>query len=179
MISPPSKTDIFPGRLPPLRQQWARLSGSTQILVIAVPSVVTVVLLIINVTAGVSVGVMLIGVAAVSAVFVKNRTDRHNAAVDSGEIAVPDGAGLRPARVDDLPAGIRAGMGHWGVGESAIGQVWRFEGGWLITNRNPRDVALVAGDDGGWARYDPLRVPDVWAVSEYLAGRGREHEVRP
>jgi hypothetical protein len=35
-------------------------------------------------------------------------------------------------------------------------------------------VAVVLGDDGRHAYFDPRRVDDFRAASEYRAGRGRE-----
>lgn len=174
MISPPTKSDLIGEPMPSVREQWGRTPIRTRTVVVAVPVLVVLVVLAVNATAAASLAVLLFGAALVTAVFVKNRSDRYNAAIGSGEIRPLFDHNLRPAGADDLPADVRAGLGYWGVGPDQFGRVARFDGGWLVTNRNPRDVAVVAGDDGGWARFDPRRVPDAWAASEYLAGRGRE-----
>ena len=124
--------------------------------------------------------VLVVGVWAATAVYVKNRTDRHNAAVDRGEIrsrrrsSPRAGAGRRRSRprcVDRL--------GELGYPADDIGQVTRFDGGCIVKRRNRRDVSVVVGDDGGVAYFDPRWVDDLRAASEYRAGRGREPTALP
>jgi hypothetical protein len=151
-----------------------RLSRLTRRLLVGVPVLLVAVLLLVNLTVGVTAGVLLVGVAAATATFVKNRTDRHNAAVDRGEIRVPPDPGLRPADVGELPPGLLPGLARFEIPAADIARVTRFEGGWLVRPRQADETAVVAGDDGGWARYDPRLVTDLWAATEYRAGRGRE-----
>jgi hypothetical protein len=174
MIAPPRKGEPFPGPVPPLRVQWARTSPVFRVAVIAGPLVVVVILLLLNVTAGVTAAVLVIGVAAASVMFVKNRSDRHNAAIDRGEVPVPGDPHLRPASPDELPPPLVDALSGRGFSPDQVGRVVRFDGGWLVHPRGPRQVAVVAGDDGGWARYEPRRVTDLWAAMEYEAGRGLE-----
>ena len=75
---------------------------------------------------------------------------------------------------DQLPADLLDRIGEFGRDRTGIGRVTRFDDGWIVRQRNPRDVAVVLGDDGGWARFDPRTVTDLWAVAEYRAGRGRD-----
>lgn len=138
------------------------------------PLAVVAVALALDLRAGVTLAVLWIGIAAATAVYVKNRTDRHNAAVDRGEVrALPD-PHFRPARPEDVPARLLRGVDGLDGDLSLVGRVVAFDGGWIIRRPNPRDVAVVVGEDGGWARFDPRRVTDLWAVGEYLAGRGRD-----
>lgn len=174
MISPPRSGDIYPGRLPPVREQWARLTPATRTVSLVVPLVVIVVVLAVDVRAGVTVAVFVLGIVAATAMYVKNRTDRHNAAVDRGEIRVIPDPHFRPAGTDDIPPGLLGRIDGMDDDPRGVGRVVRFDGGWILRRRNPRDVALVIGDDGGWARFDPRTVTDLWAVGEYLAGRGRD-----
>jgi hypothetical protein len=132
------------------------------------------IVLLLNVTAGITAAVLVVGVAAASVMFVKNRSDRRNAAIDSGEIPLARDPHLRPASVDDLPDLVVDALSARGLSRDRMGEVIGFEGGWLVRRRSPRELAVVAGDDGGWAQYEPRRVTDQWAAMEYLAGRGLE-----
>lgn len=163
---------MYPGRLPPVGVQWARLSGTARAATVAVPLLVIGLAFAAGARVGAVIAVMVVGAAAASAVYVKNRTDRHNAAVDRGEITVVADPGFAPATAADLPAGRLHSVGGFDTGD--VGRVVRFDGGWIVGHRNPRDVAVVLGDDGGWARFDPRVVTDLWAVAEYRAGRGRD-----
>lgn len=174
MISPPRRGDLYPGRLPPLREQWARLAPATRAATVAGPLVVIGIALAIDLRAGATVAVFVLGLVAATAVYVKNRTDRHNAAVDRGEIRVIDDPHFRPAGPEDIPPGALGRIDGMDDDPRGVGRVLRFDGGWIVRRRNPRDVALVIGDDGGWARFDPRSVTDLWAAGEYLAGRGRD-----
>lgn len=138
------------------------------------PLVVAGVVAAVDVRAGITIAVLLAGLVAATAVYIKNRTDRHNAAVDRGEIRVIPDPKFRAASIDELPAAVRARAEEYMGAAGLVGRVVRFDGGWMVRNRNPRDVALVLGDDGGWARFDPRTVTDLWAVGEYLSGRGRD-----
>lgn len=75
------------GRLPPVHEQWRRLRPAVRVGIVVPPLVVTVLLLIVDLTVGIAVGVMVAGAAAATAVYAKNRTDRFNAALDRGEDA--------------------------------------------------------------------------------------------
>lgn len=165
---------MYPGRLPPVREQWARLAQPVQVATVVAPLVVIGLAFAIDVRAGATIAVLLVGMAAATVVYVKNRTDRHNAAVDRGEVRVIPDPGFRAVDADQLPADLVGRLGDFGRNRSDIGQVTRFDDGWIVRQRNPRDVAVVLGDDGGWARFDPRTVTDLWAVGEYRAGRGRD-----
>ena len=174
MISPPRRGDLYPGLLPPVREQWRRLTPPARTATVAIPVVVTALVALIDVRAGATIGVLLAGLAAATAVYVKNRTDRHNAAVERGEIDTVADPGFRTGYADDIPAELLSRADDVGRDPDQIGRVVRFDGGWIVGRRNPRDVAVVIGDDGGWARFDPRTVTDLWAVGEYKAGRGRD-----
>ena len=174
MISPPRKGELYPGRLPGARGQWARLSPAARTASVAVPMIIIALVLAVDLRAGVTVAVLLLGVAAASAIYVKNRTDRHNQAVERGEIPVVPDPHFRPAEVGDVPGEWLRKADQIGTEPDGIGRVVRFDDGWIVGRRNPRDVAVVIGDDGGWARFDPRTVTDLWAVAEYRAGRGRD-----
>jgi hypothetical protein len=77
---PARRTDPL-APLPPLREQWLALSPVVRGLVIGAPLVLAALICVFDVAAGLTVGVFLIGCELVSAVFVKNRTDRQNAAL--------------------------------------------------------------------------------------------------
>lgn len=144
-------------------------------MLVVLPLAVIALLLAASVTAGVAVAVLLVGAAAATATYAKNRTDRHNAAVDRGEITVPPDPHLRKAAVEDLDEGTAGRLAGLGYAPPTLGRVLRFDGGWLVEKRG-RELALVAGDDGGIAFYDPRWVPGIRAATEYRAGRGREPE---
>jgi hypothetical protein len=138
-----------------------------------VPLVIALLILLANVKAGLTLLVLFAGVEAASAVFVKNRTDRHNAAIERGEIPrVPD-PNFRSVDAIQLPADVSARISRLGFPADDIGAVLRFDGGWLVKHRNPY-VGVVAGDDGEVALFDPRRVTDLWAATEYVSGRGHE-----
>jgi hypothetical protein len=174
VISPPDPGDLYPGLLPPVRRQWLAWPLAARVGSVVAPLVVLVIITLLDVRAGVTIAVLVVGMAAASVVYVKNRTDRHNAAVDRGEIrALPD-PHFRLVAAGDLPTDLidrTAALGHQ---RDDLGRVLRYDGGWVVRQRNPRDVAVVLGDDGGWARFDPRTMSDLWAVGEYTAGRGRD-----
>ncbi|HWE55762.1 MAG TPA: hypothetical protein VG435_09625 [Acidimicrobiales bacterium] len=174
MISPPRRDDLYPGRLPPVRAQWQAWAPGARAASIVAPLLLVAIVFAVDIRAGATVAVLVVGMALASAVYVKNRTDRHNAAVDRGEIRVLPDPGFRPAAVADLPADVIRRLTDLGHGPEDLGRVVAFDGGWIARQRNPRDVAVVLGDDGGWARFDPRTVTDLWAVGEYTAGRGRD-----
>jgi hypothetical protein len=175
VIAPPRKGEPYPGPIPPVRDQWRRLRVHTRTALVVVPVVIVLVILVVNVTAGVTFAVLAIGAAAATVTYVKNRTDRHNAALERGEIrSVPD-CHLRQVAGADIPADVLARLAALGYPADSLGPVSRFDGGWLARRRD-RGVATVIGDDGGRALFDPRQVPDLWAAHEYLAGRGREPE---
>ena len=174
MIEPLRKGQPYPGRRPSVPEQWRELPMPARLALPLVPAAFVALLLALNPAAGVAAGVLALGAAAATATYVKNRADRHNAAIDRGELRVPDDPHL--TRVDpstlDRPAQER--LAAVGYTAEDLGQVKRFDGGWIAKRRNPRDIAVVVGDDGGVAYFDPRWVPDVHAANEYLAGRGRE-----
>lgn len=174
MIAPPRQGQAYPGRLPPVRDQWARLSPATKVAAIVGPVIVVLAIAAVNAAAAVTIGVLIIGMEVATAVYVKNRTDRHNGAVDRGEIRVVDDPHFIDLDRSQLPAAVAGKLLLDALEPADVGRVRRFDGGWIVGRRNPRDVAVIVGDDGGWARFDPRRVTDLWAVAEYRAGRGRE-----
>jgi hypothetical protein len=115
-----------------------------------------------------------LGAAAATATYVKNRTDRHNAAVDSGEIRVPPDPHLREVQPSAIEPAVQERLRDLGYPVPQIGRVRRFDGGWLVERRSRSELGVVVGDDGGLAFYDPRWVPDIRAATEYVAGRGRE-----
>jgi hypothetical protein len=157
-----------------VRVQWAELPLTARLVVTWVPAAIVVLLVALNPAAGVAAAVLVLGAAAATVTYVKNRTDRHNAAIDRGELQVPDDPHLvrvDPSALDGATGGRLAELGY---APGDIGQVKRFDGGWIAKRRNVRDIAVVIGDDGGVAYFDPRWVPDVHAANEYLAGRGLE-----
>jgi hypothetical protein len=107
-------------------------------------------------------------------VYIKNRTDRHNAAVERGEIRIVADPHLQPHPVDGLDVPAMDRLRRLGYPPNDIGQVTSFDGGVIVKRRNRKDVSVVLGDDGGVAYFDPRWVDDLRAASEYRAGRGRE-----
>ena len=173
MIEPLRKGDPYPGRRPPLLEQWSELPVPTRWAVTAGPVLAVVVVLVLNLAAGAAAAVLVLGAAAATVVYVKNRTDRHNAAIDRGELVVPDDPHIRRSDPSELDANTLVMLDRVGYGGD-IGTVKRFDGGWIVRRRSPRDIAVVIGSDGGVAFFDPRWVPDLVAATEYLAGRGRE-----
>lgn len=174
MISPPRRDGLYPGRLPSVRAQWSNLTAPTRAATVVVPLALIGVGSAFGARAGVTAAVFVVGMVVATVVYVKNRTDRHNAAVDSGEVRVIPDPGFRGVDAGELPAELLGRLEDFGRDRRHIGRVTRFDGGWIVRQRNPRDVAVVLGDDGGWARFDPRVVTDLWAVAEYRAGRGRD-----
>ncbi|HET6966427.1 MAG TPA: hypothetical protein VFH58_16765 [Acidimicrobiales bacterium] len=160
--------------MPTVRVQWANLSPGPKAASLLVPLMVILAALGVDLRAGATMAVFVLGILAATVVYVKNRTDRHNAAVERGEIPAMADPHFRPAGHDELPPGALERIDGMVDDPRGVGRVARFDGGWIVRRRNPRDVALVIGDDGGWARFDPRTVTDLWAVREYLAGRGRD-----
>jgi hypothetical protein len=142
--------------------------------IVLIPLVFIAAVLAADVAVGAVVGVMIVGVGAASAAYLKNRTDRHNAAVDRGEIPVVADPHLQPVAAVVLDAPVLERLNLLGFPRADIGEVTRFDGGWLVKRRNRRDVSVVVGDDGDHAYFDPRWVDDLRAASEYRAGRGRE-----
>jgi hypothetical protein len=138
------------------------------------PLLLLVILFAASVQLGAVAAVMVVGVWAATAVYVKNRTDRHNAAVDRGEIRIVADPHIvaMPRETLDVPVAER--LARLGYPSDDIGQVTKFDGGYIVKRRNRSDVSVVVGDDGGVAYFDPRWVDDLRAASEYRAGRGRE-----
>jgi hypothetical protein len=155
-----------------LREQWLGLGLAWRVALVAVPVAVAIAAFAVGTRVGVAAAVLLGGAGVVSIVYVKNRTDRHNAAVERGEIGLP-GCGFQWAALDDLPAATRARLVGLGMDlqDGRRVRVARFAGGWLAWEAR---AGLVLGDDGGWARFDPRVAPAEWAACEYLAGRGHD-----
>jgi len=174
VIEPLRKGDPYPGRRPPVSQQWLALSVGTRVALVGVPLVLLAALIAASRPAGVAAAVLVVGVAAATITYVKNRTDRHNAAIDRGELTVPADPHITRVDPSTLDNALIERLGQAGLQRDDIGSVSRFDGGWIVRRRNPRDVASVLGDDGGLAFFDPRWVPDLHAATEYLAGRGRE-----
>ena len=173
MIEPLRKGDPYPGRRPPVREQWGELPAPTRRAVTIGPVVALAVVLVLNLAAGAALAVLVVGAAAATVVYVKNRTDRHNAAIDRGELVVPDDPHIRRSERSALDSGTLAVLDRLGY-DADLGTVKLFDGGWIVRKRNPRDIAVVVGSDGGVAFFDPRWVPDLVAATEFLAGRGRE-----
>ncbi|MGH9055044.1 MAG: hypothetical protein ACRDYY_04145 [Acidimicrobiales bacterium] len=176
MIDPPRRDQPYPGRLPPVWQQWTRLDFALRVAIVGVPCVVIALLFAASIPAGVAAAVVLGGMGAATGIYVMNRTDRHNAAVERGEIAVVDDPHFEPTTLFELDPSVALRLEQLGYPAHDVGRVVHFDGGWLVQRRNRADVSVVVGEDGGWAFYDPRRVTALWAASEYLAGRGRESE---
>ena len=174
MIEPLAKGEVYPARLPPVRAQWRRVQPGTRLAIAGVPLLVVAALLAADLTVGVVAAVMVVGVGLATVVYVKNRTDRHNAAVDRGEVRVVEDPHLRSVRQTELPRTAMDRLAGLGYPAGEIGEITAFEGGWIVKRRNGRDVAVVIGDDGGCAYFDPRWVDDLRAAAEYRAGRGRE-----
>lgn len=174
MIEPLRKGEPYPGRRPSVPEQWRELPMPARLALCLVPAALVVLLLALNPAAGVAAGVFALGAAAATATYVKNRTDRHNAAIDRGELIVPDDPHLTRVDPSTLDRPSQERLSAIGYPAADLGQVKRFDGGWIAKRRNLRDIAVVVGDDGGIAYFDPRWVPDVHAANEYLAGRGRE-----
>lgn len=174
MIRPPTRDEPYPGRLPPVRQQWRRLAPTLRLLTVGIPIVFLAVIALFSPLAAATIAILVVGLAAATVVYVKNRTDRHNAAIDRGEITVVDDPDFRPEPAHDLPEAVVRRLARYGFDAGDIGRVLRWDAGWIVGRSNPRDVAAVVGDDGGLAQFDPRTTSDLWAVREYRAGRGRE-----
>ena len=174
MIEPLPKGEPYPGRLPPLRVQWRRVSRRAQVAIVGLPVLLVLIFVAADSALGAVVGVMVAGVGVASVVYVKNRTDRHNAAVDRGEIRVAADPHLRRESLAALDQTVRDRLVGLGFPPDDTGQVTGFDGGWIVKRRNGRDVSVVVGDDGGFAYFDPRWVDDLRAATEYRAGRGRE-----
>ena len=154
--------------------QWRRLALATRLVVILVPAAIVGVLFALNVAAGVAGAVLAAGAGMATATYVKNRSDRHNAAVDRGEIRVPPDPHLTAVQPSSMEPRLRERLEQLGYPAGQLGRVQRFDGGWVVERRQRAELAVVVGDDGGIAYYDPRWVPDIRAATEYLAGRGRE-----
>lgn len=88
--------DDAPTPLPPVREQWRRLSSYAKLAAVAVPLAVVGVVMAIDLRAGVTVAVLFAGMGAASVVYVKNRTDRVNAAMAEEQRERSLGRGLHP-----------------------------------------------------------------------------------
>jgi hypothetical protein len=142
--------------------------------IVGIPVVLVVLLLAADVTIGLAVAVMVFGVGAATAVYIKNRTDRHNAAVDRGEIPTVADPHLVPLTRAALDPAVLERLATLDYPEHDIGEVIHFDAGWIVKRRNRRDVAVVVGEDGGHAYFDPRWVDNLRAATEYRAGRGRD-----
>jgi|HubBroStandDraft_1064217.scaffolds.fasta_scaffold288638_1 hypothetical protein len=174
MIEPLAKDEPYPGRLPPLRRQWRRVRPRVRYAVVGIPAVIVAILFAVDVTIGVVALVLAAGVWAATGVYVKNRTDRHNAAVDRGEIRVPADPHLRRVPAASLAEAVQQRLLRLGYPVAEVGEVDRFDLGWIVKRRDRRAVGVVVGDDGEFARFDPTRVDELRAATEYRAGRGRD-----
>jgi len=174
VIDPLPKGEPYPGRLPPLRVQWGRVRPAVRAAVVLGPIVLLIILFVAGVEVGTVAAVMVVGVWAATAVYVKNRTDRHNAAVDRGEIRTVADPHLAAVPRDRLDAAVLDRLVELEYPRGDIGAVTRFDGGWIVKRRNRTEVSVVLGDDGGVAYFDARWVDDLRAASEYRAGRGRE-----
>ena len=174
MIQPLRKGDPYPGRIPPVRVQWSRLNPAARLIIVVFPTAIVGGLFAASVAAGVAAAVLAVGVALATATYVKNRTDRHNAAVERGEIRVPPDPHLTRVEPSSMKPELLQRLEGLGYPAGQLSRVQRFDGGWLVERRQRTELGMVFGDDGGIAYYDPRCAPDIWAATEYLAGRGRE-----
>lgn len=174
MIEPLRKGEPYPGRLPPVPDQWARLPLPARAALVGVPAAVVALLLAVSRPAGVAAAVLAAGAGGATVTYVKNRTDRHNSAIDRGEIVVPPDPHIRRVPLETLEPVVLERLAVLGYPLGELARVQRFDGGWLVRPRRGRELCVVVGDDGGVAYYDPRWVPDLRAATEYLAGRGRE-----
>jgi hypothetical protein len=158
-----------------VRTQWQHLSLWLRVVLIVVPVVIVAGVFLFDVAAGLTALVFVAGAVAATVVYAKNRTDRHNAAVDRGDIKVAADPHFRTAHPEELSPDEWERLARLDFDRGDVGRIQRFDGGWLVRRRNPRDVAAVIGDDGELARFDPRAVSDLWAATEYLAGRGHEY----
>lgn len=69
--------------MPGVWAQWKGLPLAARIPLVVVPLAVVVVALVLSPVAGAAIAVFVVGVAAATVVFVKNRSDRINAALDA------------------------------------------------------------------------------------------------
>jgi hypothetical protein len=109
---------------------------------------------------GAVIDVFLLGVAGATIVYVKNRTDRHNAAVERGDIVA-----VQLERTLEIRPDVGERLLALGIAEPEV--IYRFDGGWVVSGT----TGVVLGEDGGYAFFDPVRVSAAWAASEYLSGR--------
>lgn len=176
MIDPPTRGEPAPGRIPPLRDQVRALPGPAKAALV-LPLVVAAIVLAFDLRVGVAVAVLAVGAELATAVYAKNRTDRHNAAVDRGEIPADPGVELVALRARDLLSEapvLAARLDELEYPLADVRAAWRFEGGWVARRRSRVELGVVVGDDGGHAFFDPRRVTPMRAAAEYGAGRGRE-----
>jgi hypothetical protein len=171
-IAPPPRGEPYPGRLPAVSARWKRQSPAAKAAIVVPPVVVVAIALALDLTFGVVVAVLVAGSAAATVTYLKNRTDRHNAAVDRGEIPVVADPHFAP--VSGLDGGLARELERIGYPTVGLGAVVRFDGGWLVRRRSRTELAVVIGDDGGHAYFDSRAVSDLRAATEYLAGRGRD-----
>jgi hypothetical protein len=174
VIEPLRKGEPYPARLPGVLERWRRLGPYTRLAIVGVPVVLVALTLAADVAVGVVAAVMIFGVGAATAVYIKNRTDRHNAAIDRGEIRTVADPHLMPLTRTALHPPVLARLAALDYPEHDIGEVIRFDGGWIVKRRNRRDVAVVVGEDEGHAYFDPRWVDNLRAATEYRAGRGRD-----
>jgi hypothetical protein len=174
MIEPLARGEPYPSRLPPVRTQWLRMRRGVRYAVVGVPVAFIALFFAINPDIGLVALVLFGGAGVASVVYVKNRTDRHNAAIDRGEIRVVADPHLRPVAVASLGPDVLGRLAALGFPAADLGEVTHFEGGWIAKRRDRHALGVVVGDDGEFARFDPTCVDDLRAASEYRAGRGRE-----
>jgi hypothetical protein len=171
-IEPPPRHEPYPGRLPSVSARWKRQSWATRATILIPPVALVGIALAVDVTFGLVLAVLLAGSGAATVVYIKNRTDRHNAAVDRGEIALADDPHFSP--VAGLDANLARSLERIGYPTVGLAPITRFDGGWLVKRRSRTELAVVIGDDGGYAYFDSRAVTDLRAATEYLSGRGRE-----
>lgn len=148
------------------------MSRAAKAAIVIPPVAVVAIVLALDVTFAVAMAVLFAGSGAATVVYLKNRTDRHNAAVDRGEIPIVADPHFSP--VAGLDAGLARSLERIGYPTVGLAPVVRFDGGWLVKRRSRVELAVVIGDDGGHAYFDSRAVSDLWAATEYLEGRGRE-----
>ena len=112
MIDPLPKGEPYPGGCR-RATQWRRVSPAVRLRCDPGPLLLLVILFAASVQTGAVAAVMVVGVWAATAVYVKNRTDRHNAAVDRGEIRVVADPHLHPVPVGALAAPVVDRLATW------------------------------------------------------------------
>ena len=71
-----------------------------------------------------------------------------------------------------MDADLARSLDRIGYPTVGLAPVVRFDGGWLVKRRSRTELAVVIGDDGGYAYFDSRAVTDLRAATEYLCRSG-------